>query len=90
MATKIYYDTNGLANLTTSLSTEIGKVATTSDNLYKEFEKVKDYWKGPDADKYIDDALTYMKTVQLLKLSLEDFETVLKQLKTKIDNYQKF
>ena len=90
MATKIYYDTNGLANITTSLSTEIGKLSTTSDNLYKEFEKVKDYWKGQDADKYVNDALDYMKTVQLLKLSLEDFETVLKQLKTKIDNYQKF
>ena len=90
MARKIYYDTNGLANLATSLSTEIGKVSTTSDNLYKEFEKVKDYWKGPDGEKYINDALDYMKTVQLLKLSLEDFETVIKQLKTKIDNYQKF
>ena len=90
MNSKLYFDTVGLANLIAQITAEISRYSVTIDNLYKEYEKSKSYWKGPDADAYFNKVLSYMKTTQLLKLTLQDYVEVLTSVKSKIDNYSKF
>lgn len=90
MNSKIMFDTEGLEGIITSISAEIDKYSLSAENLNKSFEDVSKYWIGPDYDQYNVRVVEYLKTVQMLKLTLQDFEETISKLKNKISNYQGF
>lgn len=83
-------DTAGMTNVITNIRTDNEKYQMAIDNFFNEIEKVSDYWKGPDADKFIFDAALEKKSFDNLKLILDDCVDVLEQLKINNDNYNSF
>ena len=90
MTSDFYYDVAGISSLANSIQAEISKYSLTIENLEREFDNIKDYWKGPDCDKYLSDVSAYMKKLQLLKLTLGDYYDLLSSLATKLDGHSNF
>lgn len=90
MNAKLMLDTDALASKISTISTEIDKFELSVENLVRSFDDIKKYWIGPDFNEYYKKVTEQLKSVQLLKLTLQDFLGVLNDLKLKIDSYQGF
>lgn len=83
-------DTATVSNVVGNIRSESEKYQLAVDNFFKEIENLSDCWNGPDADKFILEALRQKKDLDKLKLIFEDYADVVQKLVTKIDAYNYF